>query len=60
MFPETEEEGDAAELVKRDKTILVVLGNPPGNTFAGVSPEGACSSPGSSLSRLRAAVQPYP
>jgi hypothetical protein len=39
MFPEMEEERDAAELVKRDKTILVVLGNPPYYAFAGVSPE---------------------
>jgi hypothetical protein len=39
MFPEMEDERDAAELVKRDKTILVVLGNPPYYAFAGVSPE---------------------
>lgn len=39
MFREMEEERDAAELVKRDKTILVVLGNPPYYAFAGVSPE---------------------
>lgn len=39
MFPELEEERDAAELVKRDKKILVVLGNPPYFGFAGVSPE---------------------
>ena len=39
IFPEMEEERDAAELVKRDKTILVVLGNPPYYAFAGVSPE---------------------
>jgi Type ISP C-terminal specificity domain/N-6 DNA Methylase len=39
MFPEMEEERDAAELVKRDRTILVVLGNPPYYAFAGVSPE---------------------
>ena len=36
---ELEEERDAAEHVKRDKKILVVLGNPPYNAFAGVSPE---------------------
>jgi hypothetical protein len=36
---EMEEERDAAELVKCDKTILVVLGNPPYYAFAGVSPE---------------------
>ncbi|MEX2261117.1 MAG: type ISP restriction/modification enzyme [Bryobacteraceae bacterium] len=39
MFPELEEERNAAELVKRDKKILVVLGNPPYFAFAGVSPE---------------------
>ena len=39
FFPEMEEERGAAELVKREKTILVVLGNPPYYAFAGVSPE---------------------
>jgi hypothetical protein len=38
-FPELEEERDAAEHVKRDKPILVILGNPPYNAFAGVSPQ---------------------
>jgi len=38
-FIELEQERDAAEQVKRDKKILVVLGNPPYNAFAGVSPE---------------------
>ena len=38
IFPELEEERDAAEHVKRDKPILVILGNPPYNAFAGVSP----------------------
>lgn len=37
-FPELEEERDAAEHVKRDVPILVILGNPPYNAFAGVSP----------------------
>jgi len=37
IFPEMEEERDAAEEVKRDKPILVILGNPPYNAFAGVS-----------------------
>jgi hypothetical protein len=37
MFPEMEAERDAAEEVKRDKPILVILGNPPYNAFAGVS-----------------------
>jgi hypothetical protein len=38
MFAELEEERDAAEKVKREVPILVVLGNPPYNAFAGVSP----------------------
>jgi len=38
-FPELQAERDAAEKVKRDSRILVVLGNPPYNAFAGVSPE---------------------
>lgn len=36
---ELQEERDAAEHVKREKKILVILGNPPYNAFAGVSPE---------------------
>ncbi len=39
LFPELEEERDAAEEVKREKPILVILGNPPYNAFAGVSPK---------------------
>jgi Type ISP C-terminal specificity domain/N-6 DNA Methylase len=39
LFAEMEDERDAAEHVKRDKKILVVLGNPPYNAFAGVSPD---------------------
>jgi type ISP restriction-modification system protein/N-6 DNA methylase len=39
LFPELEEERDAAELVKRDTPILVIIGNPPYNGFAGVSPD---------------------
>ncbi|MBM4273372.1 MAG: DNA methyltransferase [Deltaproteobacteria bacterium] len=39
IFPEMQEERDAAEDVKRDKPILVILGNPPYNAFAGVSPK---------------------
>jgi hypothetical protein len=39
LFPELQEERDAAEHVKREKKILVILGNPPYNAFAGVSPE---------------------
>ncbi len=37
VFPELEAERDAAELVKREKPILVILGNPPYNAFAGVA-----------------------
>jgi hypothetical protein len=37
-FPELQEERDAADSVKRGKPILVVLGNPPYNAYAGVSP----------------------
>jgi len=37
-FPELEAERDAAEKVKREAPILVILGNPPYNAFAGVSP----------------------
>ena len=36
-FPELEQERDAAEKVKRTEKVLVVLGNPPYNAFAGVS-----------------------
>ena len=39
IFPELEEERDAAEEVKREKPILVILGNPPYNAYAGVSPK---------------------
>jgi hypothetical protein len=38
LFPELAEERDAAEHVKRDVPILVILGNPPYNAFAGTSP----------------------
>ena len=38
-YPELAEERDAAERVKRERKILVILGNPPYNAFAGVSPE---------------------
>jgi hypothetical protein len=36
-FVELEEERDAADLVKREKPILVILGNPPYNGFAGIA-----------------------
>jgi len=39
LFPELEQERDQAEHVKRDEPILVVIGNPPYNAFAGTSPE---------------------
>ena len=39
LFPELEQERDQAEHVKREVPILVVIGNPPYNAFAGTSPE---------------------
>ena len=39
LFPEMEAERDAAEHVKREVPILVVIGNPPYNAFAGISPD---------------------
>jgi len=39
LYPELQAEHDAAEKVKREAKVLVVLGNPPYNAFAGVSPE---------------------
>ena len=36
-FPELEEERDRAERVKQDRPILVILGNPPYNYFAGMA-----------------------
>jgi len=38
-FPGFDDERDAAGKVKQEKPILVILGNPPYNAFAGVSPE---------------------
>lgn len=38
-FPGFDEERDAAGKVKHHKPILVILGNPPYNAFAGISPE---------------------
>jgi hypothetical protein len=37
-WPELEAERRGAGLVKKDKPILVILGNPPYNAYAGVSP----------------------
>lgn len=39
LLPELEPERDAAERVKREEPILVVIGNPPYNAFAGTSPQ---------------------
>ncbi len=39
LFPELAAERDAANQIKRGERILVILGNPPYNAFAGVSPE---------------------
>ena len=39
LFPELEEERDRADRVKRDAPVLVVLGNPPYNGFAGMAVE---------------------
>jgi hypothetical protein len=39
MFPEMEQERDAADKVKQEIPILVVLGNPPYNGFAGLPVE---------------------
>ena len=36
-FPELEEERDRAEQVKQDTPVLVILGNPPYNAYAGVT-----------------------
>ena len=38
-WAELQDERDAADRIKCEKKILVVLGNPPYNAFAGVSPE---------------------
>jgi hypothetical protein len=38
IWREMQEEHDAADTVKQEKPILVILGNPPYNAFAGVSP----------------------
>jgi len=48
LFPELREERDAADSVKRGKKILVVLGNPPYNGYAGVA-----------MSEERGLVAPY-
>ena len=38
-YPELQEEREAADEIKRSKPILVVLGNPPYNAYAGASPK---------------------
>ena len=54
-FPELEEERDRAERVKREAPILVILGNPPYNGFAGmaVDEERALSDAYRSAQRVR-------
>lgn len=37
LWPDLAQERDAADSIKRDKKILVILGNPPYNGFAGVA-----------------------
>ena len=37
-FPELEEERDRADRVKQDTPVLVILGNPPYNGYAGMAP----------------------
>jgi type ISP restriction-modification system protein/N-6 DNA methylase len=46
-FPELQQEHDAAQRVKRDERVIVVLGNPPYNRFVGASmhEEGALVDP---------------
>lgn len=39
FYPELQAESDAARDVKRQKPILVVIGNPPYNAYAGTSPD---------------------
>ena len=39
LFPEFQQEREAAEKVKRDSPIIVILGNPPYNGFAGIAVE---------------------
>ena len=39
LFPEMAQERDQAEHVKRQVPVLVVIGNPPYNAYAGTSPE---------------------
>jgi predicted helicase len=39
LFPELAQERDAAERVKQQVPILVVIGNPPYNAFAGTTPD---------------------
>lgn len=39
LWPELEEERDAAGKVKRDVPVIVIMGNPPYNGFAGVAVE---------------------
>ena len=46
LFPELAEERDRADRVKQKTPILVILGNPPYNGFAGVAVEGGAGAVG--------------
>ena len=56
-FPEFEEERDRAERVKREAPILVILGNPPYNGFAGM--EAGTPSGGARLERSLRPLLPH-
>ncbi len=56
-FPELEEERDRAERVKQETPILVILGNPPYNGFAGMAVDEEREL--SDLDRLRARIGDY-
>ena len=62
LFTEMEEERDKAEAVKQHAPILVILGNPPYNGFAGRQPGGggrACSTPTRRVSPSGASPRHY-
>ena len=54
-FPELEEERDRSDKVKQDTPVLVILGNPPYNGFAGmaVDEEGELSAAYRRTNRVR-------
>ena len=37
MYPELEQEREDSEVIKQQGTILVILGNPPYNGYAGIA-----------------------